>query len=378
MFKLKKLNQVLEETNEQLTKAQNDLYFTQLLLKNNQHLLSEIDEEIKVKQEELSKIKNTIDGFIELEDTAYELSIPESLTEIQEQIWQTETDMANCLGANNGIIITKKYKVDGSTTKGNTFQFSAGKNLVTAFNVFVQSKEKSITPYNHEKTIQSIQKQIERLNKTGDVIGVRLCPEYTKARLDNLNYKFKLKVQKAQIKAEEKIQKQRLKEQEKLLEDIAKAEEELAKEQRYYKNLLGRKLTEEERQEYQTKLSEVDKRIDDCNYRKANLKAGWVYIIQSKAMPNMTKIGATRRLDPLVRIRELSSASVPFPFQCYGVIFCNDVFDTESEIHKYLDQKRVGNNKHKEFFYITPTEAISAISELGYTITLLHQENDKE
>ena len=79
-------------------------------------------------------------------------------------------------------------------------------------------------------------------------------------------------------------------------------------------------------------------------------------------MPNMTKLGVTKRLNPLVRIHELSSASVPFPFVCYGLVFSDNAFDLETKIHDYFDKQRVNkNNRHKEFFNISPQEAVNVL-----------------
>ena len=111
------------------------------------------------------------------------------------------------------------------------------------------------------------------------------------------------------------------------------------------------------------KRTEIDKRVQDCDYREKNQKAGFLYVARSDAMPNYVKLGVTRRLAPLVRLQELSSASVPFPFKCYGLVFSDDVFELEAKIHQYFDQKRVNAfNRHKEFFNITPAEAVHVLT----------------
>ena len=116
--------------------------------------------------------------------------------------------------------------------------------------------------------------------------------------------------------------------------------------------------------EIQRQLAEIDKREKDIKYREKNQKAGWLYIAYTPSMPNICKLGVTRRYQPLIRLQELSSASVPFPFECKGLVFSNNVFELETNIHKYFDSQRVNKgNRHKEFFYITPEEAIEALKE---------------
>lgn len=49
---------------------------------------------------------------------------------------------------------------------------------------------------------------------------------------------------------------------------------------------------------------------------------------------NVYKIGMTRRLEPLERIRELSSASVPFAFDVHALIWSEDAPALENMLHK--------------------------------------------
>ena len=127
-------------------------------------------------------------------------------------------------------------------------------------------------------------------------------------------------------------------------------------------------------------IAEVDKRVQDCDYREKNQKAGFLYVAKSDAMPDYVKLGVTRRLNPLVRLQELSSASVPFPFKCYGLVFSDDVFELEAKIHQYFDQKRVNAfNRHKEFFNITPAEAVYVLTnKFNCKVTFVDENNMEE
>ena len=174
----------------------------------------------------------------------------------------------------------------------------------------------------------------------------------------NLAIKVKQKEEKARIREE----KRRLREQEQLLAEAEREKAELQKERRMYEQSLRKALNAEERAKFEATLKAIDKRIADIDYRVNNAKAGYLYIAATPAMPNCCKLGVTRRLQPLRRIAELSSASVPFPFICYGLVFDDDVFDLETRIHDYFDDKRVNKeNKHKEFFYVSPKEAIDVL-----------------
>ena len=188
------------------------------------------------------------------------------------------------------------------------------------------------------------------------------------------------KIAKAKEKERIKEERRRLREQEKLLAEAEKAKLELQKQRRMYEQSLEKALNEQERQEFEAKLKEIDKREADVDYRLQNSKAGYLYIAATKAMPDCCKLGVTRRLNPLVRLSELSSASVPFPFKCYGLVFSDDAFDLETKIHEYFDNKRVNKeNKHKEFFYITPQEAIKMLKEeFGCDVHFVNDEESED
>ena len=98
-----------------------------------------------------------------------------------------------------------------------------------------------------------------------------------------------------------------------------------------------------------------------------NGKAGNVYIISNLGSfgDNVFKIGMTRRLDPIDRINELGSASVPFKFDVHSFIFSEDAVALETKLHHILNDKRVNKvNLRKEFFYAS----IDELEQLVYDI----------
>lgn len=80
----------------------------------------------------------------------------------------------------------------------------------------------------------------------------------------------------------------------------------------------------------------------------------------------MVKLGMTRRLDPLDRIRELSDASVPFNFDVHALFFSKDAVTIEVAMHERLADARVNLvNRRREFFRATPIEVKAHLSELA-------------
>lgn len=104
------------------------------------------------------------------------------------------------------------------------------------------------------------------------------------------------------------------------------------------------------------------------DYRAANHRAGYVYVISNVGAfgEQMVKIGMTRRLDPMDRVRELGDASVPFNFDVHALFFANDAVGIEAEVHRRMADRRVNRvNLRREFFYATPHDVLEHLRELA-------------
>ena len=122
-----------------------------------------------------------------------------------------------------------------------------------------------------------------------------------------------------------------------------------------------------------SKLLDLEAKLSDISIQKEKItelqngKAGSVYIISNRGSfgESIFKIGMTRRIDPLERINELGSASVPFRFDIHSMVFSEDAVNLENELHKRLDAKRVNRvNMRKEFFYSSLDELEELVNQL--------------
>lgn len=364
-----KLNQI----QAQLEDAKKDLDSINATIKDNLCTLKLQEETIKTNRDTITSQEEILRGYGILEDIGYQFENTPPLSEAEQNLAEAEEQLAAITGSDNIIIYTRTYRIDGSERKGQKFQEAYGKNLLMGFNAYAQTKEKGKPNYAYASEL--IKKSFEKFNKQGELIGIMLNPQFLTARLAVLKAKCQLRQAKAEEAAKMREYKRKLREEAKVLEEIARAKEKLEKERRYYEQTLGETYDEAKRQEIQDKIAEIDKRVQDCDYREKNQKAGFLYVARSDAMPNYVKLGVTKRLNPLVRLQELSSASVPFPYKCYGLVFSDDVFELEAKIHQYFDQKRVNAfNRHKEFFNITPAEAVYVLTnKFNYKVTFVDE-----
>lgn len=367
---IKNSESVLNNLQNQIDSKQKELQALSYSIESNRSKLNQISSEINIKLEDLNGRKKELglyQGIIDIQDMGLNLTYEPSNTnmvQISQELEDIRIEMSNMITYNRLVQIVQEYLLNNSKAKGEAFQKSFSEGIVIGFNTYFEKKRKAVTQSNFNKTVELINKKFDSYNRKANIMGISINKEYYKLCIKLLQLELDYKIAKNEEKEKAKEERRRLKEQEKMLAEAEKIKTELQKQRRMYEQSLVKALTEKERQKFEAKLKEIDKREADVDYRINNARAGYLYITATKAMPNVCKLGVTRRLNPLVRIQELSSASTPFPFVCYGLVFDDNAFDLETRVHEYFDSKRVNKeNRHKEFFYVTPQEAIKVLQE---------------
>ena len=123
------------------------------------------------------------------------------------------------------------------------------------------------------------------------------------------------------------------------------------------------------------------KEIEKVDFRAANIRAGYVYVISNIGAfgDRMVKIGMTRRLEPMDRVRELGDASVPFGFDVHALFFSEDAVTVEADLHRRFADKRVNRvNTRREFFYASPAEVRDVLSEVAGNLLEFTEEPEAE
>lgn len=367
MFEIFKLNKKKKELEKQIAQLKADVASMQVEIDNYDEKRQIVAHEYENTMRSVKAAKNTLDvlnGKIHVIEEMQDYNIPyyqDSLDELEHRRYELQSKIESAV--NTGLYrIEQGYTLNDSARRGKEMQDVYGRGLAYALGGYIDNKEKSITTGNIAKSKELIKNKFNSYQSKANKVGLALNAAYVKARLDMLDVNLVIKVKQKEEKARIREEKRRLIEQEQLLAEAEREKAELQKERRMYEQSLRKTLNAEERAKFEATLKAIDKRIADIDYRVNNAKAGYLYITATPAMPNCCKLGVTRRLQPLRRISELSSASVPFPFVCYGLVFDDDVFDLETRVHDYFDDKRVNKeNKHKEFFYVSPKEAIDVL-----------------
>ena len=232
-----------------------------------------------------------------------------------------------------------------------------------------------------------ITKSFESLNKIFAVDGVQLEHIILEYKLEELNLIYTYELKKEQEKEQQRAIKEQMVEEEKVRREIERKKAKLEKDQTQCSNEINKLIgymqstqSDVEKQLYIAKIKDLEERLKqlevdkaDVLEREANARAGYVYIISNIGSfgTDIYKIGMTRRLEPMDRIKELGSASVPFEFDVHAMIFSEDAPALETALHQKFEKQSVNRvNLRKEFFKVSLDEIECVVKE-NYNNTVI-------
>lgn len=256
----------------------------------------------------------------------------------------------------------EEIQVPATKAQRNKVARDTAKLALTAFNSQVDTIVSGATIRNHESSLAKIVKVADTVERLGASSGVKISPDYIEQRIRELELAIRYHEAKALEKELERERRAELREQARAEKELQAEKERLEKERQHYLNVLNTVRESGDSAEIaklEAKLKDIENGLNDVEQRNANIRAGYVYVISNLGAfgPNVVKIGMTRRLEPMDRVRELGDASVPFRFDVHALFFSEDAVGVEAELHRRFADKRVNRiNLRREFFYATPLE----------------------
>jgi ribosomal protein S26/cytochrome c556 len=269
------------------------------------------------------------------------------------------------------ILATTNWEVNGSKAEGQKMVQDFSKLMLRAFNAEADMLVRGLKPYKLDSAKERLGKVEATIKRLGATMQIVISPAYYQLRLDELELTSDYLQKEAEEKEVEREERVRMREERKAQQEIQREREKLEKEKQHFVNALEAleaQGDQEAIQRVQIQLAEVDQAIESVDARAANTRAGYVYVISNIGSfgEKMVKVGLTRRLDPMDRIRELSDASVPFNFDVHALFFSKDAVGIETAMHDRLARYRVNSvNRRREFFHATPLEAKIHLSALA-------------
>jgi len=323
----------------------------------------------------LEEVKADISDLApDLEMSSYGLYKPQydfatSLT-YKDRLQDIRNEQKNLIKNKNACEFNNSWQVDGSTAKGNKMNRNNIKAILRSFNNECTDAINKVTYSNFDRIQTRITRSFDQHNKMYEVVQIRMVNSYLQLKLQELHLAFEYR-QKVQIE-KDKLREERAREkEEKALQREIKAQQKtINKEIDHYSKAiqeLQEKQSDEpnnqglldEIEKLKAKLNGYETQKSEVDYRENNATAGYVYIISNIGSfgKDVFKIGVTRRLEPMERINELGSASVPFRFDVHALIFSENAYGLEAELHQRFTNNRVNMvNNRKEYFRVSIDE----------------------
>lgn len=385
----------LIEVDQALDKQRNEL--SQLELKyhnltplfNEKHaqLSADYDEQVKIYRRlkaEIDKLYGNIDAVsFGIYEPYFDYDTPEAFKEAIKGVRDEQKQM---IKDDRAAPCDKKWEVAGSASEGKKMVQRQTKLMLRAFNGECDATIAKVKWDNVKAMESRIRKAWEGINKSGETMEIAITQAYLDLKLKELHLNFELAEKRQAIKEEQQRIREEMREEEKARKELERAKKAAEDEEKRYAEALEKARQEleaahgENTDAFQQQIAELEAQLAEAHEksqraisRAQETRSGHVYVISNVGSfgKDVYKIGMTRRLDPMDRVKELGDASVPFLFDVHGMIYTEDAPTLERELHEHFNDRRVNLvNNRKEFFKASLSEIQDVVSKKGLEVEL--------
>ncbi|OUR70940.1 hypothetical protein A9Q78_11380 [Methylophaga sp. 41_12_T18] len=334
-----------------------------------QKKISEMKQDYKEKRvifDQLRRDVSTYDEDIELIELGFYKSHFDFDTSHQykSEIIKIKQQQKDMVRSQIAISCAAEWKVEGSRAKGKAMTNRGIKLTARAFNNECEAAISNVRWNNVTRMEARLEKAFESINKLNQSTAIVISDDYLNLKLDELRLAYEYSEKKQQEKEEQLEIKRQIREEAKLEKELSKA---IKEEEKYKKMLEAARLEAEqaagkELELLNEKISQLSDELESAHQLSERAKSmaqqtktGHIYVISNIGSfgDDIYKIGMTRRLEPLDRVKELGDASVPFTFDVHAMIHTEDAPALENALHKKFEGKRLNLvNNRKEFFAV--------------------------
>lgn len=351
-------------------------------IQSEQKEIESLDKAIADKQNHISLLDNTISNkkseIVSLDDEilVQEFGLYEpyfdfaNALDYKEELAKIRSKQKELIKNKTAVSGATEWTVNGSASKGKKMVSDTQKLLLRAFNTECDELVAKVKYTNFDASLNKIYKSAEAISKLGTIMHISINSNYLDLKIKELRLAFEYQQKKQEEKEAQKAARAEMREAARLQKEIEAQRKKIEKEQTHYQTAYDHLLHQIEqnpgnadllkkKDELENQLNDIDKAMKDIDYREANQRAGYVYVISNIGAfgPNVYKIGMTRRLDPQDRVDELGDASVPFNFDVHAMIFSDDAPTLEAALHRAFEDRKLNMvNTRREFFNVTLDE----------------------
>ncbi|MCL1922814.1 MAG: DUF4041 domain-containing protein [Propionibacteriaceae bacterium] len=336
--------------------------------------LATIQSKISSKQTELQSLESEIvnvratvglqeAGFFDFDHPA------ESSADLAADLAAVRQEIKYAISDNQATTANGNFTFNSSLAQGKKFVDQLSKAMLAYYNAVSENCVKTVRAGNLKTAQIRLDKAIELVAKNGAMISLRVTPTFHRLRSRELGLAAR---HLEAVQREKEIERERRAEQreaEKAERELRAEKDKLEKERQHYLNALDQMRIQNNEAgiaDMESKIADCDRAINDVDFRVANIRAGYVYVISNIGAfgPGVVKIGMTRRLKPEDRIRELGGSSVPFRYDTHALFFAEDAVGIETALHHTFAAQRINKtNAHREFFRVTPADVLRALKD---------------
>ena len=264
------------------------------------------------------------------------------------------------------------WQVNGSVVRGRKMIKDMQKLLLRAFNSECDEIINKVKYNNFDSSVKKMERSFNAIAKLGVTMAISITSDYYDLKIQELQLALEYQIQKQREKEEKAELRAQQREEARLQKELKEQRKNIDKERKHYEQALSNinkqlsSSSDEDTEDLNKKkeeiiqsLSDIDTKIKNIDYREANQKAGYVYVISNIGSfgEGIYKIGMTRRLNPQERVDELGDASVPFKFDVHAMIFSEDAPALEAKLHKAFENRKLNLvNQRREFFKVSLDE----------------------
>lgn len=375
------IDKAIQDRKEQLRQITNDISFVRSEYKNKKKIYDELKSQVAFYSEQFELIEMGI----------YEPHFDFGTSgQYKEKIKHNKERQKYFIQSGLATISGTGWTVNGSAKEGERMMKQALQLALRSFNNECDVIIANTTWKNVDKMEQRLKKSFESINKFNQSNQISISAQYLDLKIDELRlvYEHKLKIQEeketqAELRRQEREEEQLKKEAERALKEEQKLQELLDKVQQKAEQATGNELEklQDEILQLGDELREMQRQHDKVKTMAQQTKLGYVYVVSNIGSfgKDVYKIGMTRRLDPMDRIRELGDASVPFYFDVHAMIFSEDAPALEAQIQRAFADRRLNLvNYRKEFFNVSLDEIKEMVTKFNPSVEFIDEVEAQE
>jgi predicted nuclease with TOPRIM domain len=360
-----------EELSAKIVRQENELI-------NLEHQREQLSGQVNTLQKRLNEVEEEVDiqsfGFYK---ARYSFETSEGY---QHRLNQIREKQKSIIKDDRAAICHVPWEVEGSRSQGKKMTRDFLRLVLRAFNGECDAAIAKVR-YNNANSLETrIVKSFETLNKLSSTNRCEITQAYLKLKLQEMSLAHELQEKKQEEQEEQRRIREQMREEQKAEKEYNRRLEETKREAEQRQQALEQarreveSATGKQREKLEQKVAHLTRLYQEAVQNQQQVaarqmsKSGFIYILSNIGSfgESIYKIGMTRRLEPMNRVKDLSAAAVPFPYDIHAMIDTENAPEVERLLHQYFRDRAVNKvNERKEFFRVNLDEVEIAVQKIA-------------